>query len=88
MGFEISGEFYNPSQNTLRLIHEFEKCILSFMESLIAGSIQFSRSIVKFLFLQGGLGTRICALNFVILLKCPHFLNLLTTREVTRTSSL
>ena len=58
------------------------------MESLIIGFNQFSRSIVKFLFLQERLGTRICALNFVTLLKFPHFLNLLTTREVTRTSSL
>ena len=27
-----------------------------------------------------------CALNFVILLKCPHFLGRLTTRDVSRTS--
>ena len=36
---EISGGTYNPSQNTLRQINEFEKCILSFMETLIADFI-------------------------------------------------
>ena len=34
--FEISGGSYNPSQNTLRLINKLDKCILSFMESLIS----------------------------------------------------
>ena len=29
-----------------------------------------------------------CALNFVNLLKCPHFLGCLTTRELPRTFSL
>ena len=60
LSFEISGGSYNPSQNTLRLINEFEKCIPSFMESLIAKVIQFSSAIAKFLFLQGRLGTRLC----------------------------
>ena len=58
--FAISGGSYNPSQNTLRLINKFEKCIPSFMESLIADFIQFSSAIAKFLFLQGRLGTRLC----------------------------
>ena len=60
VSFEISGGSYNPSQNTLRLINKFEKCIPSFMESLIADFIQFSTAITKFLFLQGRLGTRLC----------------------------
>ena len=47
----ISGGSYNLSQNTLRLINEFKKCILSFMESLIADFIQFFSAIAKFLFL-------------------------------------
>ena len=47
----ISGGSYNLSQNTLRLINEFRKCILSFMESLIADFIQFFSAIAKFLFL-------------------------------------
>ena len=58
--FQISAGPYNPSQNTLRLINKFEKCIPSFMQSLIADFIQFSRAIVKFLFLQGRLSTRLC----------------------------
>ena len=57
------------------------------MGSLIADFIQFSSAIVKFLFLQGRLGT-MSALNFVILLQFLHFLGLLTTREVTPTFSL
>ena len=48
VSFEISGGSYNPSQNTLRLIHEFEKYIPSFMESLIADFILFSSVIAKF----------------------------------------
>ena len=60
VSFEISGGSYNPSQNTLRLINEFEKYILSFMESLIADFIQFFSAIAIFLFLQGRLGTRLC----------------------------
>ena len=60
VSFEIRGGSYNPSQNTLRLINKFEKCIPSFMESLIADFIQFSSAIAKFLFLQGRLGTRLC----------------------------
>ena len=31
VSFKISGGSYNLSQNTLRLIKEFEKCILSFI---------------------------------------------------------
>ena len=60
VSFEISGGSYNSSQNTLRLINEFEKCIPSFIESLTANFIQFSSAIAKFLFLQGRLGTRLC----------------------------
>ena len=59
VSFEISGG-YNSSQNTLRLINEFEKYIPSFIESLTANFIQFSSAIAKFLFLQGRLGTRLC----------------------------
>ena len=43
VSFKISGGSYNLSQNTLRLINKFEKCILSFMESLIADFIHFFR---------------------------------------------
>ena len=50
VSFEISGGSYNPSQNTLRLINEFEKCTLPFMESLVTDFIKFSSIIVKFLF--------------------------------------
>ena len=39
---------------------EFGKCILSFMESLIADFIRFFIAIAGFLFLQGRLGTGIC----------------------------
>ena len=39
VSFEISGGSYNPSQNTLRLINKFEKCMLSFMETLNADFI-------------------------------------------------
>ena len=60
LSFEISGGSYNSSQNTLRLINEFEKCIPSFIEILTANFIQFSSAIAKFLFLQGRLGTRLC----------------------------
>ena len=57
--FEISGESYNPSQNTWRLINKFEKCILSFIKSSIGDFYQFYRAIVKVLFLQGRLITRL-----------------------------
>ena len=60
VSFEIRGGSYNPSQNTLRQINKFEKCIASFMKILIDGFIQFSGTIAKFLFLQGRLGTRLC----------------------------
>ena len=60
VSFEISDGSFNLSQNNLRLINEFEKCILSFMESFIADLIQFFSTIVKILFVQGGLGTRLC----------------------------
>ena len=40
VSFEISSGSYNSSQNTLRLVKEFEKCILSFMGSLIPDFIQ------------------------------------------------
>ena len=61
---EISGESINPSQNTLRLINKFEKCISSFMESLIVDFIKFSSAIAKLLFLQRRLGTRLCVHSF------------------------
>ena len=60
VNFEIIGGSCNPSQNTLRLIYKFEKCIPSFMGSLIADFIEFSDIISKFVFLQGRLGTRVC----------------------------
>ena len=60
VSFKISGGSYNLSQNTLRLINEFEKCILSFMESLIADFIHFFGAITEFLFMQGRLCTRLC----------------------------
>ena len=52
VSFEISCGSYNLSQNTLRLINEFEKCTLPFMESLIADFIQFFSTIAKFLLLS------------------------------------
>ena len=58
----------------MKLLNEFEKCALFFMESLIADFIQFFSAM--------------SALDFVISLKFPHFLTRLTTREVTRTFSL
>ena len=83
MSFKISGGLHNLSQNTSRLIKEFEKCILSFIENLITNFIQFLSAIVKVLFLQGRLGTRLC-----VHLKFPYFLCRLTAREVPRTFSL
>ena len=50
VNFEISGESYNPSQNNLRLINKFEKCIPSFLEVLIGNFIHFSSAIAKFYF--------------------------------------
>ena len=47
VSFEFIGGSYNPSQNTLRLINEFEKCIPSFMESLTANFIRFCSAIAK-----------------------------------------
>ena len=75
VSFEISGGSYNSSQNTLRLVKEFEKCILSFMESLIPDFIQC------FISAREIWHETICTLNFVILLKFPHFLSRLKTRE-------
>ena len=69
VSFEISGTFFNPSLNTLKLINEFEKCIPFFMEGLIANFIQFSSAIAKFLFLKGRLDTRLFVLHYV----CPQF---------------
>ena len=59
VSFEIRVRPCNLSQNTLRLKNEFEKCILSLMESLIADFIQLFSAIDKFLFMQGRLGTRL-----------------------------
>ena len=69
VNFEISGAFFNPSLNTLRLINEFEKCIPSFLEGLIANFIQFSSAIAKFLFLKGRLDTRLCVRDYL----CTQF---------------
>ena len=89
VSFETSGGSYNPSQNTLKLINEFEKCIPSFMESLTANFIQFFSAIAKFSAIAREIGHKtMCVLNFVILLKFSHFLSHLTTHEVTRTFSL
>ena len=91
VNFEISGAFFNPSLNTLRLINEFEKCIPSFLEDLIANFIQFSSAIAKFLFLKGRLDyvyETICALSFVILLHFSHIVCRLTICDVTRSFSL
>ena len=60
VSFEINGGSYNLSQNTLKLINEFQKCILSFMERLIGDFIQFFSAIAKFFSLQGRLSTRLC----------------------------
>ena len=67
VSFEISSGSYNLSQNTLKLINEIEKYILSFMESLIADFSQFFRSFVKFLFMQGTLGTRLCVQSILFI---------------------
>ena len=45
----------SPSQNTLRQIKKFEE-YSTFMDSLIAGFIQFSSDIAKSLFLQSEIG--------------------------------
>ena len=47
VSFATSGGSYNPSQNTLRLISKFEKCVPSSMESLTANFIHFSSAIAK-----------------------------------------
>ena len=67
VSFEISSGSYNLSQNTLKLINEIEKYILSFMESLIADFSQFFRSFVKFLFMQETLGTRLCVQSILFI---------------------
>ena len=72
VSFEISGAFFNPSLNTLKLINEFEKCIPFFMEGLIANFIQLSSAIAKFLFLKGRWDTRLCVLDYV----CTQFRDL------------
>ena len=73
VGFEISGQCYNYSQNTLRLINEFDKCG-TFMENLIAGFIQFSSQFIVSARKNGYYS--MCALNFDITLKVLHFLSL------------
>ena len=50
--FEVSGWSQKSSQNILRLINKFQKCIPSFVESLIDDFIKFSGAIAKFLFLE------------------------------------
>ena len=47
VSLEISDGSYNPSQNNLSLINEFEK-FRTFMKSLIAECIQFSCAIANF----------------------------------------
>ena len=74
MSFKISGGSYILSQNTLRLTKKFEKCIPSFMESLIADFMKFFSAIAKFSFLKGKLGT-----------SSFHFLSCLAALVVTRT---
>ena len=54
VSFKISGGSYNLSQNTLRLINEFDKCILSFMESLIADFIHFFLALLPNFYLCKG----------------------------------
>ena len=53
LSFEISGGSYNPLQNTLRLINEFKKYTLSFMESLIAILFNFQAPLPNFYFCLG-----------------------------------
>lgn len=55
--------FVNPSQNMFRPMYEIKQS-RTFMESLIADIIQFSRGIAKFLFWEGRLDTRLSVLNF------------------------
>ena len=60
VSFETSSGCYNLSQNTSRLINEIEKCVLSFMESVIIDFIQLLRAMPNFFFIQEILGTRLC----------------------------
>ena len=53
VSFEIRVRSYNLSQNTLRLKNEFEKCILSLMESLIADFIQLLALLTNFYLCKG-----------------------------------
>ena len=53
VSFEIRVRPYNLSQNTLRLKNEFEKCILSLMESLIADFIQLLALLTNFYLCKG-----------------------------------
>ena len=53
VSFQISGGSYNPSQNTLRLINKFKKCILSFMESFTVNVIQLPRLLPNFYLCKG-----------------------------------
>ena len=53
VSFEIRVRPYNLSQNTLRLKNEFEKCILSLMERLIADFIQLLALLTNFYLCKG-----------------------------------
>ena len=53
VSFEISGRSYNLPQNTFRVMNEFEKCILSLMESLIADVIQIFGILPNFYLCKG-----------------------------------
>ena len=53
VSLEIRVRPYNLSQNTLRLKNEFEKCILSLMESLIADFIQLLALLTNFYLCKG-----------------------------------
>ena len=85
--FEISVGAYNIWQITLGLIKEFAKCILSFMENLIALFIQFFSTFANFYFYKEYWAV-MRALNFVTLVEFLHLLGPLITREVPRTFSL
>ena len=72
----------------MRLTNEFEKCILSFMESLIADFFNVLALYPNFYLCKRDWALDFVYTQFVNLLKFPHFLGRLTTREVPRTFSL
>ena len=90
MSFEISHGSNNSSQNTLRLIKEFEKIIPSFMESLIANSIldNFPALLPNFDFCKGDWVLDYVCTQFRDFTKTFSFSKSFSIREVTRTFSL